>query len=448
MFFYNLPFLIKNFNVIVDIFYETLIINTVVKYYQNALIIVAWLQGGYGGKTKNLSGFALGKLLIKLFIKDYKNIENPDVRHNYGKFAGIVGTISNFLLSLAKIITGFICGSIAIVADGVNNLTDTSSSLITFIAFKLSALPANKRHPYGYARIEYIAGLCISITIIIAGIFLLYSSAGKVIEPVSIEFDNITIAILIAAIFVKLWQMTFYIYIGKQIDSLTLIASSADSRNDAIATIAILTGIVITRFTGLQLDGYLGCVAAVFILWSGIRLIIYTSRPLLGEAPSKELIKDIVDIVRSHKGVLGIHDLVVHNYGYKKTFASIHIEVDAGTDVLESHDMIDNIEKEITQKLSIHFVAHMDPIKTSDPVIETVKVIIERTISQLDGVTSIHDLRIVPGPTHTNILFDVLLTQQCRLEQEKIKAVIEEDLQKENRNYLVVISFDEAYAEI
>ena len=173
-----------------------------------------------------------------------------------------------------------------------------------------------------------------------------------------------------------------------------------------------------------------------------------TSRPLLGEAPSKELIKDIVDITRSHKGVMGIHDLVVHNYGPRKIFASMHIEVDADTDILESHDMIDNIEKDVSQKLGIHFVVHMDPIKTSDPAIETVRAVIEKTISRLDNVKSIHDLRIVPGPTHTNVLFDVLISHQCSLSQEEIKAAIREDLLKENHNYIAIISFDEAYAEM
>ena len=390
----------------------------------------------------------MGKLLVRLFVKDYKNTKDPDVRHRYGKLAGIVGIISNFLLSAVKIIAGIICGSIAIIADGINNLTDTSSSLITFMAFKLSELPADKRHPYGYARIEYIAGLCVSITIIVAGIFILYSSAGKIIDPPFLEFDNITIALLIAAVFVKLWQMVFYMYMGKQIDSITLIASGADSRNDVITTTAILIGIAITSLTGLQLDGYLGCAVALFVLWSGIRLIIDTSSPLLGEAPSAELIKSISDIVRSHKGVLGIHDLVVHNYGHGKIFASMHIEVDADTNLLESHDMIDNIEKDVTQKLGIHFVAHMDPIKTSDPVIETVRAVIEKTISRLDNVQSIHDLRIVPGPTHTNVLFDVLITHQCSLDQETIKAAIGEDLYKASDTYIAVISFDKTYAEI
>jgi len=336
----------------------------------------------------------------------------------------------------------------AIIADGINNLTDISSSLITFIAFKLSSLPASKRHPYGYARIEYLAGLCISVTIIFAGVLLLYSSANKIVKPVFIKFDDITIALLIAAVFVKLWQMTFYMYMGKQIESTTLIASGADSRNDAITTTVILIGIAITRITGLQLDGYTGCITALFVLWSGIRLIIDTSRPLLGEAPSKELIKDIVNIVRSHKGVMGIHDLVVHNYGPSKIFASIHIEVDADKDILESHDMIDNIEKDIGQKLGIHFVAHMDPIKTSDPAIEAVRAVIEKTISRFDNVKSIHDLRIVPGPTHTNVLFDVLVTRQYSSNQEEIEAAIREDLLRENHNYIAVISFDESYAEM
>jgi len=398
--------------------------------------------------TKTHRSHPLGKLLVKLFIQDYKNTKDPNVRNSYGKLAGIVGAISNLILSLIKIIAGIICNSIAIIAGGINNLTDTSSSIVTFVAFKLSALPADKRHPYGYARVEYIAGLCLSVTIIVVGIFLLYSSAGKIIEPASPEFDNITIIMLVAAVFVKLWQMKFYIYTGKQIDSITLIASGADSRNDAITTTVILIGIVITRFTGLQLDGYLGCIVALFILWSGVRLIIDTSRPLLGEAPSKELVKNIADIVRSHKGVMGIHDLIVHNYGHSKIFASIHIEVDAYADLLESHDMIDNIEKHVTQSLGIHFVAHMDPIKTSDPSIETARAIIQKTISRLDDVKSIHDLRVTPGPTHTNVIFDVVIAQPCNLKQEDIKTAIGEDLSKANSNYIAIISFDEAYTDM
>jgi cation diffusion facilitator family transporter len=362
--------------------------------------------------------------------------------------AGIVGIISNFLLCTVKIIIGIISGSIAIIADGINNLTDASSSIITLIGFKLAAMPEDKDHPYGHARIEYLAGLFISVIIIVVGIFLLYSSVGKIIEPQSLEFSYTAILILAGAVLVKFWQMRFYIYAGKQINSIALLASGTDSRNDALTTTTILAGVLITQFTGLQLDGYLGCAVAAFILWSGVQLIMQTSSPLLGEAPDEELVKAIAKMTCSHEGVLGIHDLVVHNYGPGKIFASIHIEVDSNGDLMDSHDMIDNIEKEISEKLGIHFVAHMDPVRVHDPLIADLKAIVERTIEPIEGVQSAHDLRVVIGPTHTNVIFDLVINEDCCLKEPEIKEIFEKEIQKVNPSFRIVISFDRAYTEV
>ena len=388
------------------------------------------------------------KLLIKLFIKRHEHTKDTAVRQSYGVFAGIVGIISNLLLSAAKIVIGSLSGSIAIIADGVNNLSDASSSIITLVGFKLAAMPEDKDHPYGHARFEYLAGLFVSIIIIIVGLFLLRSSIEEIRDPKHLEFNLLTIITLVLAIFAKLWLMKFYMFLSKEISSVTLKTTGLDSRNDVIATLAVLAGVVITKLTGIQIDGYLGCAVALFILWSGIQSSMETVGPLLGEPPDDELVNDIVQIIKKNKDVLGVHDLVVHNYGSGKTFASIHIEVDAMADLIESHDMIDNIEKEIKETLNIHFVAHMDPVKLNDPIIEQVRGTIQETIESMNGVQSLHDLRVVPGTTHTNILFDLVLEPDCKLIEKEIQSTIEEKIQKINATYRIVITFDRAYTNV
>ena len=389
----------------------------------------------------------MGTFLAKIFVKDYKNTGDPKVRERYGKFAGIVGIISNAVLCTMKIIVGLVAGSIAIVADGINNLADASSSIITLIGFKLAAAPEDKDHPYGHARIEYLTGLFISVLIIVLGLQLLSSSFRKVLQPDPLSFSYTTVIILVIAIVIKIWQALFNMGIGKKINSVALMATGADSRNDVISTSAVLVSIFIGKIFHIQLDGYIGCLVALFIVWSGIQLIRETSSPLLGEAPDADLVRAIEEGVLSHEGVIGIHDLVVHNYGPGKIFASIHIEVDAKGDLMESHDMIDNIERYIKEGLHIEFTAHMDPVELDNPLISQLYKEIIQTIKPLEGVHSIHDLRIVPGKTHTNVIFDAVLTPSCKMSEDEISRLVDAKLKQINPTYFVVITFDKAYTE-
>ena len=390
----------------------------------------------------------MGKLLIRIFVKDHENTDDPRVRERYGKFAGVVGIVSNLILCIMKILIGLVSRSIAIIADGINNLADASSSIITLVGFKLASQPEDEDHPYGHARIEYLTGLFISIVIIVIGLQLLRTSIDKILHPDPLEFSCLTIIILVAAILIKLWQSLFNRSIGRKIRSVTLMATAADSRNDVISTSAVLVSVIVGKFTGIQIDGYMGCLVALFIIWSGIQLVRETTSPLLGEAPDQELVDSIAEIVKKEPGVLGIHDLMVHNYGPGKIFASMHIEVDADGDLMESHDMIDNIEKRIKDELHVEFVVHMDPVKTDDPLITKMKKIIADDLLPLDGVDNIHDFRIVPGPTHTNIIFDVVLAADCSLSEKEITGIAAEAARSVDNDFYVVITFDHAYTRL
>lgn len=390
----------------------------------------------------------MGKLFIKLFIKDHENTEDPAVRRRYGKFAGAVGIVSNLFLCIMKILVGIFSRSIAIIADGINNLADASSSIMTLVGFKLASRPEDEGHPYGHARIEYLTGLFISILIIILGVQLFKTSAGKILHPDPPEFSYITIIILVVAIGVKLWQTFFNMHIGKKINSVTLMATGADSRNDVIATSAVLASVLVGKFTSFQIDGYMGCLVALFIIWSGIKLVKETSSPLLGEAPDSHLVKSITETVLREPGILGIHDLIVHNYGPGKIFASMHIEVDADGDLMKSHDMIDNVERLVKESLHIEFVAHMDPVRIDDPLISKLRSVIADAFSPMEGVESIHDFRIVPGPTHTNIIFDVVLAPDCRYPESQIRRIADNAAKSIDDNYFVIITFDKAYTNL
>ncbi len=390
----------------------------------------------------------MNKLLFKLFIKDHENTSDPKVRERYGKLAGIVGILSNLLLCIMKITIGLFSGSIAIVADGINNLADASSSIITLIGFKLAAAPEDEDHPYGHARIEYLTGLFVSIIIIIIGLQLLKTSVDKVLHPEPLVFSYSTVIILVAAIIIKLWQSGFNVSVGKKINSVALMATAADSRNDVISTTAVLVSLLLGEFAGLQIDGYMGCLVALFIIWSGYQLVRETTSPLLGEAPAHETVEAIMDIIRREPGILGVHDLMVHNYGPGKVFASVHIEVDADGDLMKSHDMIDNIERIVKETLRIQFVVHMDPVKVNDPLINKLHGIISDALTPLEGVESIHDFRIVPGPTHTNIIFDAVLSHSCKMSEKDITAIADAAAKKVDASYFVVITFDRAYTQL
>lgn len=389
----------------------------------------------------------MNNFIFRHFIKDWENVKEPKVRDRYGKVAGVVGILSNALLCAMKILVGLISGSIAIVADAVNNLADASSSLITLIGFKLAGMPEDKEHPYGHARIEYLAGLLVSVIIIVVGLELGKSSAEKIFAPTPTEFSPTVVIVLLLAIGIKIWQACFNISAGRRIDSMTLIATGADSRNDVIATSAVLLSLIIGELFKIQIDGYMGVLVALFIVWSGIGLVKETVSPLLGEAPDPEMVAAIEKIANSYDGVLGLHDLAVHNYGPGKVFASLHVEVDAAVDVMVSHDMIDNIEHQIARQLNIHCTVHMDPINLDDPNREPLKQILMETIASLEGVCNFHDLRIVPGPTHTNVVFDVAVSPECKLSNEELSKKLSDAVTDYNPDFHAVIEFDRAYVE-
>lgn len=383
--------------------------------------------------------------MCKRFVKNHENTKEPQVREGYGKLASVVGIISNAILCIAKILVGLISGSIAIIADGINNLADASSSVITLAGFKLSALPEDDEHPYGHARIEYITGMIVSVLIVVVSVELIKSSIDKILHPEPLEFSWSMVIVLLLAILLKVWQAMFNIKIGKKINSVALTATGTDSRNDVISTTAVLFSIIIGKMANIQIDGYMGVLVALFIIWSGIGLIKETSSPLLGEAPDPDLVAAISEMASDFDGVLGIHDLVVHNYGPGKVFASIHIEVDANGDLMESHDMVDNIERQLSKKLHIVLTAHMDPIKVDDPIVALMNEVTTKVTDSLDGISNVHDLRVVPGPTHTNIIFDIVVNPSCKLSNKEIHQAFTDAIKAIDENYFVVINFDKNY---
>lgn len=382
------------------------------------------------------------QFLIRRFIDNYEDVKNPAVRESYGKLAGVVGIVSNVILCTIKIVTGFLFGSIAILADGINNLADASSSLITLIGFRLAAKPADEDHPYGHARIEYITGLIVSMLIIILGLQLLGTSVGKALHPDPLEFSGLSIVVLVIAIAMKIWQARFNIKMGEAIDSATLKATGQDSRNDVISTSVVLIGILIGKFSGIQLDGILGILVALFIIYSGFQLIKETADPLLGSAPDPALVDAIQTRVVAHPGVLGIHDLVVHDYGPGRIFASVHVEVDAHGNLMESHDMIDNIERTVCQELHIHLVVHMDPLDTKDPLTQKVKEELKEITAEMEGVLSTHDLRVVSGYTHHNVIFDVVISQECKKTDPELKEELTKKMRQYDSKYCPVITVE------
>lgn len=383
--------------------------------------------------------------IIRRFIKDYDNTRDANVRESYGKLGSIVGILSNAFLSLIKIIIGLLFNSISITADGANNLSDTSSSIITFIGFKIGGKPADKEHPFGHARLEYIAGLVIGFAILLVGVELIKSSYNKIVNPEPFEFSFLMIVVLLLSIAVKFWQWGFYVKLAMRISSSTLKATAMDSRNDVITTFVILVSIIISKITGYQIDGYMGLVVALFIIYSGINIVKDIMNPILGELPSPEFVNSIERKILNYEGIINIHDLVVHNYGPSKYFATVHAEIDARENILKSHDLIDNIERDFANDLDINLVIHLDPVLTDDKETNSLKEMTEKIVNKIDNNLSIHDFRIVKGNTHTNLIFDVAVPYSYKLHNDEIVKKIKSAISKESKIYFVVITIDKNY---
>lgn len=387
------------------------------------------------------------QFLVQKFIPNWQDTKNPSVRERYGVLAATVGILSNLLLFLIKILAGLLAGSISIIADAVNNLSDAGSSVITMLAFKISGKPADPKHPYGHARMEYISGMAVSFIIIFLGLQLMGSSFEKVLHPQAVSLSALTYIILVISVLVKLWQGIFNRKLGKQIASESLQATASDSLNDVIATSAVLISAVFYHFTQIPIDGWIGLLVAGFITFSGIKLVIETGNPLLGEAPDPEFIQKLGSSIMEYDGVIGMHDLQVHSYGPGRVFATVHAEVPANVDILVSHDIIDNIEREVGAELGINLVIHMDPVVTDNEQINLLREQIEQIVKSVDTDLSMHDFRAVSGPSHTNLVFDVVVPPGFELDDERVTQAISEKAKKLG-NYFCIITIDRNYAYI
>ena len=382
------------------------------------------------------------KLLLRLFVKNWPDTESPKVRSRVGRLSGIVGIVCNLLLFAGKLIIGTLSGSVSITADAMNNLSDATSSIVTVIGFRLAEQPADADHPYGHARYEYLSGLAVAALIIVIGVELAKSSVRKILAPAPILFSLPLAVVLVLSIGVKLWLCLFNRTLGCAIDSSALLATAADSRNDCIATLAVLLAAVTEAIFGWNVDGWFGLAVALFILYSGAMAAKETISPLLGEAASPGLQKLIVDTVR-HPKILGYHDLMVHDYGPGQRFASLHVEMDQAEDPLLCHEIIDDLERECLKKHNVHLVIHYDPVITNDERLSTMRQHVVGFLAEYDPQLSLHDFRMVTAKGHTNLVFDIVLPDTLYRKKKDIRQYLEQRLQTvPDGPYYIVVTFD------
>ena len=385
-------------------------------------------------------------LLSRLFIKNNREYSDPSVRRSYGVLCGGVGIFLNIVLFAAKLIAGTIASSVSVIADAFNNLSDAGSSIVSMIGFKLSGQKPDPEHPYGHGRIEYVSGLIVSMIIILMGFELMISSVKKIISPETVEFSWLSVGILIASILVKGYMFFYNRRTAKKIDSVSMMATAKDSLTDCIATFAALAAIIAGRLWDLRIDGWCGAVVSLFVLYSGFSAARETISPLLGQPPKKELVDEIEKTVTAHEEILGIHDLMVHDYGPGRMIMSLHAEVPSDGSVLELHDIIDNIERELKEKFDCEAIVHMDPIETHDQRTDELKRTVGEILSGIDPEIKMHDFRIVTGPTHTNVIFDVVVPFKYRLSDSELKKELSEGIRERcGENCYAVVNIDKAY---
>lgn len=386
----------------------------------------------------------MSMLLIKLFVKDYRNTQSEKVRIKLGTLSGTVGILVNIILSVFKMIFGFITNSVSIIADGTNNIFDAISSIISLVGFKISGKPSDKEHPFGHGRVEYISALTLAFFILIMGFELIKTSVDKFNNPETVIFSVPAVIVLVLSILGKLWLALFNRKIGKMVNSVTVNAVVTDCIGDIAATLCSLIALIASKFTKLPVDAVMGIIVALIILYAGINIIRETMGPLLGEPPDKKIVEDIENLVLSAEGVVGIHDLVVHTYGHSKIFASIHAEVPADVDILKSHDAIDIIEKKAKEKLGIELSIHLDPVISDERTYEY-KELAAKTVAGICEDATIHDFRIVDGPTHTNLIFDAVLPHNAKYTESEFKELIQLKIRAENEKFFTVINIDRSY---
>lgn len=385
----------------------------------------------------------LTKALIHRFVRDYENTAVPSVRTAYGKLAGVAGLAANVILFLFKLLAGALSGSVAIIADAFNNLSDAGSSVVTLVGFRLAGSPPDEEHPFGHGRMEYLSTLTVAALIMLAGIELAKSAFEKIMNPSPSAFSWVTAVILVASILVKLWMARFNRNIGDRIRSNTLIAAATDSRNDVVCTLVVLVSSVFTAVTDLPIDGYVGAAVSLFVVWSGFSVLKETLSPLLGEAPDPELVDRIRNIVLENEGIVGVHDLIVHNYGPGRCIVSLHAEVPAHGDILHSHELIDAVERRLVCELNITVCIHMDPVDTQDEQVRELRVLTETILEDIDPALSIHDFRLVRGEQRINVIFDVVVP--FKYQKTDLHAEIERRLQMVDPRLFVVLTVEHSY---
>ena len=385
--------------------------------------------------------------LLKRFVPKNLPATDPKLRAAAGRLSGVVGIGCNILLFGVKFLIGTLSGSVSITADAMNNLTDASSAVVTLIGFRLAEKPADEDHPYGHARYEYLSGLAVAVLIILIGFELAKSSVMKIIDPVEVALSIPMLAALLGSILVKLWMALFNTRLGKKIDSAALLATAADSRNDCIATGAVLLAAVLERVTGWKIDGFVGLCVALFIFWSGAKAVKETISPLLGESASPELQRSVVALLRQEPAVLGYHDLMVHDYGPGQRFGSLHVEMDQKHDALWCHELIDNLERKCLQELGVHLVIHYDPIVVGDAELDAIRQILTDGLKNMDDRLSLHDLRMVKGTGHTNLIFDIAVPHDLSGREKEMKMALSQVLaERRQGTYYLVITFDRGAA--
>ncbi len=382
--------------------------------------------------------------LAKRFIPNYKNTSDKTVRGAYGILCSVVGILLNVVLFIIKLLAGTISGSIAITADAINNLSDAGSSVITLMGFRLASKKPDSDHPFGHGRSEYISGLIVSMVIVVMGVELLRTSFDKIMNPgEDVVFDTLTAVILVISVVVKLYMALYNKRISKKIDSAAMSATSADSLSDSCATTVVLIGMIVSHFTSVNIDGYMGFLVAAFIIFAGVNAAKDTISPLLGEPPTEEFVKSISDIVMSHDSIVGMHDLIVHNYGPGRVMISLHAEVSDKEDILKTHDLIDNIERDLSNELGCIAVIHMDPVASDDENTNITRELTSKAAQKLGEGVTIHDFRMVVGDTHTNIIFDVCVPYSIKMtDSEVVKKLSEIIKQDMGTKYNAVIDVD------
>lgn len=386
------------------------------------------------------------RFLLRKWIPDETQAAVPSVRERCGKRSGLVGIILNLLLCAGKFAAGAITGSISVMADAFNNLTDAGSSLITLIGFRLAGQKPDDEHPFGHGRMEYLAGLVISMLILLVGFELGKSSIEKILHPEAVALSLLSAVILLISVCVKLWMFFFNRALAGRIQSAALAATASDCLADAIATSVVLAGLLVSRFFGVHIDGWLGAAVAVFIFRAGILAVRETIHPLLGQPPDPELVKAVQDTVLSHKEIVGLHDLIIHDYGPGRRMLSLHAEIPADADIMAAHDVIDHIERELRENYAVEAVIHMDPIVVGDAETDRLRELVTRRAKEvIDPAVTVHDFRMTQGPLHTNLIFDMVLPHSCKITNDQAKQRIYEAIQQEDPHYYAVADIDRLY---